>query len=368
MANPEHVRILKQGVEVWNRWWEENINERPELSGADLSNRYLNQANLRGADLSDSNLSRAELRFSFLCDANLKGADLSSTFLDDADLTGADLYNANLKRAFLRKTNLRAVNLNGANLSKAFLHDTILVSIDLRRARGLDVLYHAGPSIIGIDTIKLSEGHIPAGFLRGCGLQEWEIEQVKLYQPDLTPNQINDIVYKIHNLRAEGLMNFYSCFISYSHANKSFARRLHDRLQARGIRCWLDEHQLLPGDDMHDRIDRGIRLWDKVLLCCSESSLTSWWVDKEMDRAIQKEERLWKERGEKVLALIPLDLDGYLFEGWEGGKKSMVTCRLAADFKGWESDNDTFEKGFERIVKALRVDEGARETPPEPKL
>jgi hypothetical protein len=44
------------------------------------------------------------------------------------------------------------------------------------------------------------------------------------------------------------------------------------------IRCWLDEHQLLPGDDLHEGIDRGIRLWDKVLLCASKASLANWWV------------------------------------------------------------------------------------------
>jgi hypothetical protein len=57
---------------------------------------------------------------------------------------------------------------------------------------------------------------------------------------------------------------FYSCFISYSHEDKAFARLLHDRLQGQGIRCWLDEHQLLPGDDLHEGIDRGIRLWDII--------------------------------------------------------------------------------------------------------
>jgi hypothetical protein len=25
MANPEHLAILKQGVEVWNKWRDENI-------------------------------------------------------------------------------------------------------------------------------------------------------------------------------------------------------------------------------------------------------------------------------------------------------------------------------------------------------
>ena len=71
-------------------------------------------------------------------------------------------------------------------------------------------------------------------------------------------------------------IQFYSCFIGNSHAWNSFARRFYDGLQVKGIRCWLDEYQLLPGDDIYEQVDRGMRLWDKVLLCCSESSLTSW--------------------------------------------------------------------------------------------
>jgi hypothetical protein len=67
-------------------------------------------------------------------------------------------------------------------------------------------------------------------------------------------------------------IEFYSCFISYSHEDKLFARRLHDALQGRGVRCWLDEKQMLPGDDIYEQVDRGIRLWDKVLLCCSRHS------------------------------------------------------------------------------------------------
>jgi hypothetical protein len=91
-------------------------------------------------------------------------------------------------------------------------------------------------------------------------------------------------------------------------------------LQGHGIRCWLDEKQLRPGDDIREEIDRGIRLWDKVLLCCSKDSLTSWWVDHEIGKAFAKEQALMKERRKKVLALIPLDFEAICSRDGTTGK------------------------------------------------
>jgi len=41
MANPEHLEILKQGVEVWNRWREENPQVQPELRDVNLQGERL---------------------------------------------------------------------------------------------------------------------------------------------------------------------------------------------------------------------------------------------------------------------------------------------------------------------------------------
>jgi uncharacterized protein YjbI with pentapeptide repeats len=71
MANPNHIKILKQGVEFWNNWREENPDIMPELSEVDLSGTVLSKANLSGTNLHGANLTKADLGAAEPSEANL---------------------------------------------------------------------------------------------------------------------------------------------------------------------------------------------------------------------------------------------------------------------------------------------------------
>jgi hypothetical protein len=344
VADVEHLKILTGGVEAWNSWRKRYPKVKPDLSNLNTYSAELTRVNFRETNLHSANLFGARLYEADLRYADLRNADFTGGTLAGADLSYANLSGAKIKLCRLIDTKLIETKLtftqfhaitegdgDGADFSKATVSSTTFDHVDLRAFKGLDSVHHDGPSTLGIDTIYESAGKIPEIFLRGCGVPDGFITFV----PSLVAEPIQ----------------FYSCFISYSHSDKSFAKCLFDTLQGRGVRCWLDEKRILPGDDIYESIDEGIRLRE-ILLCCSRASLSSWWVDSEISKTFVKEQQLTKRNGKKTLALIPLNLDGYLVE-WQNGKAEEVRGRLAADFKGWRKNRGKFDRGVESLIKAL---------------
>jgi uncharacterized protein YjbI with pentapeptide repeats len=111
MADEEHVALLKQGVDVWNMWRDENPSIRPDLSEANLFRANLGRGNFSMANLGWANFSRANLS-----GANLSGANLNVANLAWANLRGANLCGASLEGAVLLRTDFTDVNLTGCHI------------------------------------------------------------------------------------------------------------------------------------------------------------------------------------------------------------------------------------------------------------
>ena len=333
MANPEHLAILEQGVEVWNRWRGENPDIRPDITGAYLEVADLDEFNLSEADLYRTNLYEARLRNANLSWADLTEANLSATELDGANLYAASLFRANLLGANLIKSNLYGTNFSENNLiavtfDKAICGYTIFAFNDLGETNGLDTIIHQAPSEIGIDTLNKSQGNIPEAFLRGCGVPDQMIEYAK-------------------SLKSSPI-KYYSCFISYSQKNDEFAQRLYNDLQAAGVRCWFAPHDMKIGDKIRPMIDESIRVHDKTLLILSEHSVQSDWVEHEVEHALDIE----KERKKNVL--FPVRVDEAVMESKTGWAGNVRRQRHIGDFTRWK-DHDAYLTAFERLLQDLKA-------------
>jgi uncharacterized protein YjbI with pentapeptide repeats len=117
MANQEQLKIIKQGIGIWNEW-RENDHSNLEI---DLTKADLRKASLVGANLVGANLAGAFLIGAYLAEAKLDGANLTEAFLMQASLVRASLVGASLAKANLVEANLVGANLAGANLTGAYL-------------------------------------------------------------------------------------------------------------------------------------------------------------------------------------------------------------------------------------------------------
>ena len=160
------------------------------LTGADLSEAHLEEAELIGArldkvalheaHLDKADLARAHLQRAFLARAHLKEADLSEAHLEQADLS--EVY---LQGATLRGTHLEQAYLNGAHGEKT----------DLSRAR-LDKVYL---SEAHLEQANLSEAHLEEGYLSGAYLQEANLSEAHLEGAYLNEAYLkNTSLYKAH--------------------------------------------------------------------------------------------------------------------------------------------------------------------------
>ncbi|WP_448189730.1 toll/interleukin-1 receptor domain-containing protein [Azospirillum sp. sgz301742] len=349
MANPDHLKILKLGVDAWNTWRNNNPAIIPDLrslnsangrnylpakdilrttinlSGFNLSHSILAGSDLSFADLSESDLSKADAKSVRLEKANLSGSDLSLCNFFNSDLSFCDFSNAILQGADLVRTNLRYALFDNANLKSAIFGETDFAKTNLRNAKWLEDAVHKYRSNMDFSTLEMCPA-LPQPFLRGVGLNDSIITLLEAF-----------------NSKSSG---FYSCFISYSTKDQGFADKLYKDLQNIGIRCWFAPHDLQIGAKTWDAIDRAIKDRDKVLLILSRNSIASQWVEDEVNKAYAE------ERARNTTVLFPIRLDDDVMKCQEPWAIKLRDQRNIGDLRMWRNA-DRYTSSLERIVRDL---------------
>ena len=347
MANPEHLKILKQGVKEFNEWRKEYPAIEPDLIKATLNGAKLSLVDLSRANLSRADLSRADLLRADLDEAYLNGANLSGANLREAQLSGANLSGADISWAYLNGSNLSGANLSWANLSNSELDKTnfsnteiaytIFGNTDISKVLGLESTKNRGPSTIGIDTIFRSGAKIPHKFFKDVGV------------PDIFIEYIGSLV--------EQAFHFYSCFISHSSIDKEFAGRIYTDLRKEGVRCWFAPEDIKGGKKIYLQLDKAIQFYDKLLLILSENSINSDWVANEIRWARRRE----KQEGRQKLFPVSL-IDFEKLKNWELFDADTATDLAAEvrsyfipDFTKWK-DNSEYMAAFNRLLRDLQTE------------
>lgn len=321
MANDRHVAelcysllgTLACDVERWNSWRKEHPEIKPDLSGIDL-----NFQSLRGVDFHDVDLSEANLE-----GAHLDAADFSRANLSYTNLRFVFARNAHFNEASLGFTNFSDAQLDGADFDRASLTGTYFLFNDLSKVRGLERARYLGHSSVSIDTIYNSEAKLPLPFLRGIGL----------------PDKFVDFVTSINPEEAR----YQSCFLSYSVNDEPFAERLRADLQEKGVRCWYAPKDLSTGARIRQTLDQEIRMHDKLLLVLSATSITSLWVEHEVESALDR------ESAEGRTILFPIRVDDKIMSIDEGWPALVRRTRNIGDFRDWQN----YEKYSQALQKLL---------------
>lgn len=167
----------------------------------------------------------------------------------------------------------------------------------------------------------------------------------------------NEVRRRLRSLepRPEQLASSFSCFISYSHHDQSFATRLHEDLTEIGVRCWLDSHELRVGNSIVDTIEGGLRASDRMVAVLSAQAVESHWLATELRLAIDLE----KQRSSRVI--LPVRLDNSVLHSseplWEA-----IRERYIADFTEW-ADPRQYKRAFASLARELTLSVAAEGSP-----
>lgn len=174
------------------------------------------------------------------------------------------------------------------------------------------------------------------------------------FELDPAIDTILSIIHAVHQRPIRILPSYRKPLIFLCHAreDKPRVRKLYEDLRAEGLNPWLDEIDILPGQDWDLEIQRSIRRADFLLVCLSGNSINKkGYIQKEIKYALD----IADEQPEGTIFLIPLKLE---------------ECEMPERLRRWQWVNYFDEAGYKRLMDALRIraqNVGAK-APPELRL
>lgn len=126
-------------------------------------------------------------------------------------------------------------------------------------------------------------------------------------------------------------------FLCHGSEDKPTIRDIYSRLREDGVNPWLDDENLLPGQDWDSEIRQAVRRSDAILVCLSSHSVRKeGYLQKELKFALDVAE----EKPEGTIFIIPVKLD---------------SCQLPQRLRSWQWVEWSQPNAYERILSSLRA-------------
>jgi hypothetical protein len=127
-------------------------------------------------------------------------------------------------------------------------------------------------------------------------------------------------------------------FLCHASEDKPRVRRLHQRLcKVANLDAWLDDINLLPGQDWDQKIQSAIRASNVVIICLSRNSIAKeGYVQKEMREALE----VAKEKPPGTIYILPARIDD---------------CEVPPHFRKFQYATVFTKKGYAKLEHALRA-------------
>ncbi len=119
-------------------------------------------------------------------------------------------------------------------------------------------------------------------------LLKWA-KELRALDPEIKAEDLIDEAVMTKQARHQDEAQKVVAFLSHSSKDKPFIRQLSSDLVKEGIDVWLDEHRILVGDSITEKIGQGLAQSDFFVIALSEASVGSAWVKKELSGALIRE-------------------------------------------------------------------------------